>query len=374
MLTWSPQQETALRAIEEWLKGSSPTFILKGVAGSGKSSLMKYVAQMLEAEGQPVHLLAPTGKAMCRLADVVGMPAKTIHKALYQPFMKDGELHFSKTHVEYPGVAIVDESSMISSAQANDLSYAFSKVLYVGDPFQLPPVKQTDWFGLQPATAELTEVHRQALDSAVLRLATKLRSGGSINLMDAAAGQVRLVTKLSVPWLKMAQSPAPPQIICGTNRSRSMILRGGRPEPKSKGEWLAPGERVLCKRNVELALGPSSLQYIPNGAQLTVASIAGKLISLTMDDGTALESVKFNPALIEQHYTPVTPVPEWSTLNKTTLFLDLAACITVHAAQGSEWDSVLVYDDIDWMKDAIDKARWRYTAVTRAAKELIYAL
>ena len=201
---FTPHQAEAALRIGAFLADprDRQAFILRGYAGTGKTSLTAAVAKVWEETQNPVVLLAPTGRAAKVLATHAGKPAYTIHKMIYrQQTFRGEDTRFDlgwnkKSHVLF----IVDEASMLSCASTfsvfgtgnvlEDLvSFVFSqpgcRLMFVGDIAQLPPVGEQCSPALVPATlrgyglnvrgAELKEVVRQQQLSPVLREATKLR-------------------------------------------------------------------------------------------------------------------------------------------------------------------------------------------------------
>lgn len=180
----------------------SVTFLLKGYAGTGKTTLIRSLVESLESVEYKAVLLAPTGRAAKVMAQYSGVPAYTIHKAIYIPKSgPGGAMHFTLRPTKATNtIFVVDEASMISDT-ALDAGMAGSslmedlfrfvdfgkgnKLMLIGDTAQLPPVH----FDRSPAldvrnlesynricyTCELTEVMRQAAESGVLRNATQLR-------------------------------------------------------------------------------------------------------------------------------------------------------------------------------------------------------
>ena len=226
-MTLSFQQQTALDAITAFLRDpQSHVFILRGYAGTGKTTLIRHIPPMAEAAGKKCTLMAPTGRAAKMLKTRTGFKASTIHKCIYtfsrmvatqggeadasrpKRDVDDLQLYFKlctlkdDTHPEQ-NVFIVDEASMVGSRlQVGELlrfgtgvllddlltfvrPHLGGKVIFVGDPAQLPPVGENysaaldeSYFkekGLNVRVAELTEVIRQKAGSAILQNATKVR-------------------------------------------------------------------------------------------------------------------------------------------------------------------------------------------------------
>lgn len=181
-----------------------PVYLLKGYAGTGKTTLVTTLVKVLPEIGHQYVLLAPTGRAAKVLNQYTGKPASTIHRKLYQrSAMADGSVKVArKTNKQKRTVFIVDEASMISdstqtggfgtqSSLLDDLmEFVFEgescRLLLIGDQAQLPPVglensPALDFAMLKAAYAittaqyELTEVMRQSLESGILLNATLLR-------------------------------------------------------------------------------------------------------------------------------------------------------------------------------------------------------
>lgn len=217
----SPHQSEALSKIEDFLRTpGSGVFILKGYAGTGKTTLLQILGKKLLAERKNFVMLAPTGRAAAVLRAKTGLEAKTIHSELYHFSDVDGEADekIQKPEVNDFGqmrllfsvrppdpednkIYIVDEASMVGDEPGDPASYAHfgsghllsdllqiigrNKVIFAGDPCQLPPIGSvqspaldTEWMRRQGKTVqsyELRQILRQKAGSGVLQLATKIR-------------------------------------------------------------------------------------------------------------------------------------------------------------------------------------------------------
>jgi len=349
----TPSQQLALDKISAHTQGR---FLLRGPAGSGKSTLMK---EAIEVLGEGVTLLAPTGKAAVRLRETTGRHATTIHSVIYNVWRKDRELKFSLKQGEIGAgdTAIVDEASMVTDRMASDLEKIFPQVFYIGDHYQLPPVKADDWFGTTPADAELTEVMRQALDSPILSLVTAIRQGKP-SPMACESDALTIRSTANIADLMEAD-----QVICATNATRlslNKLIRGkhGRMSPVP-----IVGDRLINLLN--RAIGET---YVCNGAQMTVEGVAGELYNVRLDSGEVLTRVELS--LEPPEFQRLGQVPQRS--GPPLLYVDYAYAVTCHKAQGSQWPSVLVYDDSGYMKGKGDRMRWAYTALSRPSKKLVW--
>jgi hypothetical protein len=212
-------QQSALKAIEDFLLGDRHIFILKGYAGTGKTTLIRIIGEYLNKERKLGAIMAPTGRAAKVLKDKTGLPASTIHKAIYNfkdlvrekdEFPEENRsfrYYFTLTpNQTSPGcVFLVDEASMVADHFTEGEFFRFGsgrllsdilsfvdlhttkahKIIFVGDPAQLPPVSENmSWAleegyfqdkGLAAESFEMKEVVRQEAESGILANATKIR-------------------------------------------------------------------------------------------------------------------------------------------------------------------------------------------------------
>lgn len=196
-------QMTFFRKMDEFLKSEAsekPTFVLRGYAGTGKTSLISALVKVLPRMNMRSLLLAPTGRAAKVMSNYSGRGAYTVHKIIYKPKGDPGSLgggFILQKNYYKDTLFIVDESSMLSDDGGMSgnllwdlIQFVFSgsdnRLLLVGDTAQLPPVGSEyspaldsgyllRHFRLQAGQTELTEVMRQRLESGILFNATHLR-------------------------------------------------------------------------------------------------------------------------------------------------------------------------------------------------------
>ena len=215
-LKLTSSQQAAIAAFKEFLNGDEQVFVLKGAAGTGKTTLVVEFVRMLEKEARGCFLLAPTGRAAHILGSKVGRKACIIHKGIYglselkstsqnKDDEDDGGLHMrfglKKNDGPTDAVYIVDESSMVSDSMSENEAFAFGsgrlltdlfefacgrKIVFVGDYAQLPPIEMNfspaldkeyieNRFGCKVREVMLREVMRQSDGSVMLANATRIR-------------------------------------------------------------------------------------------------------------------------------------------------------------------------------------------------------
>lgn len=199
------EQDLAIQYLSEFLlsRTSDAAFILRGYAGTGKTSLVSALVRTMDRMQQKAVLLAPTGRAAKVFSAYAGHPAFTIHKKIYRQKSFSNDLdNFSLNDNLYSHTLfIVDEASMISNSGLSGtmfgsgrllddlIQYVYSgtecRLLLMGDTAQLPPVGEGEGpalsidvisaYGLKVKEIDLTQVVRQEEQSGILWNATQLR-------------------------------------------------------------------------------------------------------------------------------------------------------------------------------------------------------
>lgn len=282
-------QEELLRKLGRFLVSSvqDKTFVLRGYAGTGKTSVVSALVRAMDKLKQPFCLLAPTGRAAKVLSAYSGFPAYTIHKRIYRQKQLGSEVFGLAANMQQNTVFIVDEASMLAnqsdrnspfgSGQVLDdlVHYVFSgqncSLLLLGDDAQLPPVGQSDspalsvdflrGYGLRVGGHTLTEVARQALDSGILFNATRIRnqlSAGQVGLMPeietASFTDIRsvYVREEFLQEMEDAYRNAGEEetiLITRTNRRTNLYNQGVRNQLLWREEKIAQGDRIMVTKN-----------------------------------------------------------------------------------------------------------------------------
>ena len=259
-MDFSPQQDEALKAVGRWLKEGRPqVFRLFGYAGTGKTTLARHFAEHVDGQ---VQFAAFTGKAAQVLRSKGAVNARTIHSLIYRPKGEEpvedevtGKTSMSPTFslnrqspIARAKLVIIDECSMVDKQLGRDLLSFGTPILVLGDPGQLPPIKGDGAFTDADPDVMLTDIHRQAETSAIIRLATMARQGEPIGF-GRYDDHVWKMRKLDVT---PEQALRGGQVICGMNATRLQLNNAMRRAAGfGAGGWLptGPGEKIICLKN-----------------------------------------------------------------------------------------------------------------------------
>ena len=246
-MDWSAQQDKALSAVARWIgePGGPQVFRLFGYAGTGKTTLARHVAENVDGE---VQFAAFTGKAALVLREKGCGEARTIHSLIYRPKDLDSEEPSFVLNEDSPAsrasLIVIDECSMVDEELGRDLLSFGKKVLVLGDPAQLPPVKGGGFFTEQAPDVMLTEVHRQAADNPIVRLSMLVRAGERLAPGDHGAMRVIPREKIDAEQVKAAD-----QVLVGLNKTRRAYNRRLRELFGFKEILPEVGEKLVCLRN-----------------------------------------------------------------------------------------------------------------------------
>jgi len=266
----------------------NPLYLLKGYAGTGKTTLVTSIVEVLPRIGMKYVLLAPTGRAAKVLNAYTQKPASTIHRKIYRRANDtDGGFTMHLAENKHRNTLfIVDEASMIgdNNTDAGVFSYhnllddfmryvsegEYCKILFIGDHAQLPPVgleispaldlnKLKAAYSITAAQFELTEVMRQSLESGILFNATRLRTKLLQNNMETPFFQlhnfddiIRVQVEDSEELIYAAfggKDYAKAVIVCRSNRRANMFNQAVRHRVLGMEEEIASGDLLMIVKN-----------------------------------------------------------------------------------------------------------------------------
>ena len=309
------EKDGLLRALGAFLVSRDPhkAFILRGYAGTGKTSVTSALVRALNGLKQPCILLAPTGRAAKVLSRYSGFPAYTIHKKIYRQNQLGVEAFSLSDNLHRNTLFIVDEASMLSGTRDNatfgsgclldDLvKYVYSgagcSLLLLGDDAQLPPVGSLNspaldedfmrGYGLSVFSYQLSEVARQALDSGILAEATKIRKAiGDLSLVIGDFSIIpnnrdiikvpgeAVIETLENSWREVGAEET--LIITRSNKMTNLYNGGVRARVLYKEEDLSNGDRLMVtKNNYFWAEEYEDLDFIANGDMFEVVRLSNR--------------------------------------------------------------------------------------------------
>lgn len=431
MIDLSQEQQDALNAIRKWHEGREsmfhvpPPFRLFGPAGTGKTTLAKHIGPAL---GLEPAFGAYTGKAAHVLRSK-GVPATTIHSAIYRPAgnkelmaeryrlqdrldrLKDepapsgmdiadlqslpGRIQAIEQEMahavgwklrdrydcgwspQYIDLIVLDECSMVDAKMAQDIESFGTPVLVLGDPFQLPPIGGAGHYTNATPDVLLNEIHRQALESPVLRLATEIRLCGA-----SGVNGPNVIWKNQIETASVSAMLAADQVICWRNETRWKINRVLRKKLERPEGQPVPGDRIMCLTNNRDAGILNGQQYDVHEVKPDWGGDAWRMMVTECGESVQREILAWADGF--QDWAGEQQLKQRRAFRGEAGAFTFANAITAHKAQGSEWESVYVIDETPAMKAmttrreghaAADEQarRWLYTAVSRARESVTLA-
>ncbi|MEO6395628.1 MAG: AAA family ATPase [Devosia sp.] len=364
MPVWSPQQDAALLAVSEWLKDKNgpQVFRLFGWAGTGKSTLARYLAEGVKS----VKYAAFTGKAALVMRKKGCRGASTIHSLIYTLISeKEGEPRFAldpESEALTADLIVIDEVSMVDEILATDLLSFGTKVLVLGDPFQLPPVQGAGFFTAHEPDIMLTEIHRQAEHNPIIRMSMEIREGGYLEY--GRYDDSIVIPKAEVDREAVVNAD---QVLVGRNKTRvdyNDRLRELNSLPRHEP---VAGDRLVCLRN-------NPRKRLLNGqiwraAEVKKRSSARYSMDLIPDEETTAAGNKAQAHVVTHaaFFSGEEDQLSWAERKRFDEFT-FGYCLTVHKSQGSQWDSVYLFDESFVFRE--ERRRWLYTGVTRASERI----
>lgn len=383
-------QVYALYDLENWWNTQNKQVIeVSGAAGTGKTTLIKYFIDRLELKMENVLFVAFMGKAAVQMART-GLPAKTIHSAIYDYVEsiardEDGKMIIKsngkpkiihrfelKDHLSKKiKLIVVDEGSMVDPNIGRDLLSFNIPVVVLGDLNQLPPVFGDPFFLKEPDII-LKQIMRQAENDPIVWLANQVLDGNE--LKPGVYGNSAVIRKSDITDFNLKKAD---MIITGTNKLRYNINQYMRESIKGikKLEYPHVNEKVICKKNNwGQSIGDNI--YLMNGLTGFVDTIYRESYnkkSMKMDFRPDFSKKIFRG--IEFDYRHMYSVP--GTTNETDSnpynFLydkfEYGYAITTHSSQGSSWENVLYFHEPFLSGD--DNKKLLYTGITRASKSVV---
>lgn len=378
MLKLTEKQELGIKIAKERFRSQEDYTCIAGFAGTGKSTLVKFLISELGIPNDKIAYACFTGKAALVLQQK-GQEAMTLHKLLYNSFKKpDGNFaHVPKDELDHDyELVVIDEVSMCPAHIWLQALKHNVHIIALGDPFQLPPIGEDNGILAKPHVF-LDEVMRQALESDIIKLSMDIRAGKPLQLMNG--NDVKVINKSD---LVAGMYTWADQILCGKNATRRMINSQMR-SLLGYGEEPQKGDKVICLKNywdTETTMNDPLI----NGMIGTIEDV-----KIGIDEGVLGRKMKmtfspdFNSSTVElgnidyklikegnpsQQKQPFVPGRRYARNTNKMFEFDYGYAITVHKSQGSQFNKVLLFEE---KMNREMHARWLYTAITRAVDKIV---
>lgn len=411
-------------------KGPPKISVLAGYAGTGKTTLLRRVPEVLG--GLPM-VVAPTGKAAIRVREATGIAAKTIHSWLYDPeenpesgeitFNRKGPMDLQRGEVQ---VLVIDEASMVGEDLWDDIHDACAmmhmNILLIGDPFQLPPVEKkpsaagyyddptppfnllSEHFKYTERTL-LTEIVRQALDNPIIRASMLIREG---QVAKAVSGMPKLFPAQVLEKAAEIIKDGTGALIVHKNETRNRMNLAVRAALKKPQAQIAPGEPLLVLQNnyrlsryngelvrFESWIDPPGAEHhikdwirkqemkTPFGiaqlelnqldtwgqAALAVEQVFGRMAHIAGPPIEKVVKILYGKSVSQYEIHTMTRDELNRAMGQPLLHANFGYCLTCHKSQGSEWDKVIISLEPTIRMQTEEGYRWIYTAITRAKEQ-----
>jgi exodeoxyribonuclease-5 len=419
-MDFSPQQQSALDALGAWADAPLTdehdlVRYMAGFAGTGKTTLAKHLASY--ARGT-VLFAAYTGKAAYVMRSKGCVGATTIHSLIYKPAGESKSDQLQKIEKQLADLwseppeddqdrtrrqieekalqaqrdrllvterrrpmftlnwnsdlraaklLVLDECSMVDEVIGRDLESFGVKILALGDPAQLPPVAAGGHYTARRPDVLLTEVHRQAKESGILRAATDVREGRGLTMTPGHYGEDCVVaqkgrTDADVMRKRVVECD---QVLVGKNETRHMYNARLRQLTGKDDPFPLAGDKVVCLRNNhDAGLLNGSLWRVHESVNDPSAMTCDMVVSSEEDGLNGVTATSWAHHFLGQEAE--LKKMQWS--RKDFEEFDYGYALTVHKSQGSQWDDVVLFDESTVFRD--NAARWLYTGLTRAAKSV----
>lgn len=383
------KQQLGLQVAVQRFKNKEKYTCISGYAGSGKSTLVKFIVQSLPGIDPETDVVYATftGKAAQVLLKKGNKNVSTLHKLLYESLPRPDGSWYRKPVERIPyKIVVVDEVSMVPQSMIEQLFKYSIYLLALGDPFQLPPIQKDDVNTLlNKPHVFLDEIMRQAQESEIIRVSMDIREGKLIDTFNGSEVKIFNPADFEESMLLWAD-----QVLVATNQTRinlnntmrRLLGREGGPQDGDKviclkNEWdiLADNEDPLV--NGTIGFLKNSYSTYVNFPRFLGGHHFDVLQSDFVSDGGALfRDINMDKKMIMtgdkccDWKTAYTIGRNLNHKNKLPKEFTYGYAVTCHKAQGSQWEKVLIVEE-KFPFDKTEHARWLYTALTRAEDKAV---
>lgn len=396
------KQEEGLKIAIERYRNKEKYTCISGFAGTGKSTLIKFIISAMNVKEDAVRYIAYTGKAANVLKNKGCPNAMTAHKLLYySKMLPNGQYVFKPRpsgvlYQEGIRVVVIDEISMLPKKMWDLMCSHNFYILACGDPEQLPPIpdlksnEDPNNHVLDHPHIFLDEIMRQAQESEIIRLSMHIRQGNPLTTFPVANEQVMIFDRKDLDISKLVWAD---QVLCATNKTRNMINQQVRASYGFDSTTPQIGDKVINLHN-EWGILSNHQNPLTNGVIGTIKEMTASdleypywirnqelsvpIITATIsgdEEGEDFSSISFDKSEILTGKSTLRGEEEYTIKNRlkrsTPLHFNFGYAITVWKSQGSEWNKVLLIEEYGWPRDPETRRRFLYTGITRAVDRLV---
>ena len=375
------QQAQAIEALRKWwYNGNKQVFQISGAAGTGKTTLIRYLINEIKLEHDEVLFTAFVGKATLAMTRN-GLNAKTLHSAICyckdEPVLDENgnvvteynrrvtKRVFTRRKKIDPRIRliVVDEGSMVPAKMADWLLKFKVPIIVLGDLNQLPPVIGDSFFLKEPDVV-LTQIMRQSSESPIPYFAQNVLQNGTKCLSPGLqiSDKINVLSKADITPELLKDYDV---IICGTNKTRNNLNTYIRERIYGRTqEYPVIGDKLICREN-DWTFSVDDV-YLINGLIGYVTDIDLESISdytMKIDFKPEFMDNEFKNVTLDRIYMGLSPNDKRFYRSNYHKF-EYGYAITCHLSQGSQYNRVLVFNES--FGTAEERRKWLYTAVTRA--------
>jgi exodeoxyribonuclease V alpha subunit len=367
-LTFAESQRAAIRAAV-----TNKVMVVTGGPGTGKTTIVRAIIEMFLAKSLNVVLTAPTGRAAKRLSESTGREAKTIHRLLgFNPATRENT--YSREEPLDADLVVIDETSMVDVVLMNKLLQAipdFACVVFVGDVDQLPSVGAgavlTDLIDSKAIpVARLTEVHRQAESSWIVRAAHAINHGeepqsappgGDGDFYFIEANEPEAITERIVQMVrdripaKFKLDPFRDIQVLSPQVKTGLGVAALNKELQAALNPARPGAPEVKRYDYALRVGDKVMQIQNNYDREVFNGDIGRIIEIDPEEQMLV--VDFDGRAVEYDFPDLDE-------------LQLSYCCSIHKSQGSEYPAVVI--PVHTQHFVMLQRNLIYTGITRGRK------
>lgn len=395
-LDWTKGQRECMSLFRKWIRNpNKQTFEYAGAAGTGKTTI---VPKMLMDAGididREVLVMAFTGRAASNLS-LKGIPATSMHSALMDIINEEKRdshgriitlngrplttLKMIKKSFLPKDIKLlfIDEGTFVDDKMANIAKSFGLPVCVAGDLAQLGPIYGNPVF-LKNPDYELDEITRQAKGSGIIELATRIRLGQEIpNELYAFGNDAFIIPKTQITDTVLENIE---MIVCRKNKTRNYFNRRIREDIMGINSKLpVKGDKLICRHNYwnrtlgGIPLTNGILGYVEKDIVASDINIADNTVGIRFrPDYSPYDYYDELRMSLTYFNEPCGSHPSDEDPYRKGIKMELGHAITTYISQGSQFESVLAWDEPFGTSEDIRKHR--YTAITRAEKIAIFAI